>query len=559
MKVTSLRAFTPGKHYCEHCENPPARRWWQVRIPNLPLILAALLSSLVVGLPVIYLAVRAAQGGADTWQWLLSQRLPGLMANSLKLTAGATILALVISVPLAWLVGRTDLPGRRWLSWLLAMPLVFPPYIGAFAYITIFGPRGTVEALLARLTGVPGHLLPRPEIYSMTGAVLILALFTYPYIYLLVSSALRGTNQSLEEAARVSGLRPMEVFWRVTLPLLRPALAAGAVLVALYAISDFGSVAMLRVETFTSAIYLQLRGRFDRSAAAALSVVLMLLTMLLLWLEERVQTRGARYTQTSGQWKPARQVPLGAWRLPAALFAWAVAFFSIGLPTGMLAWWTLQGVSGGQFSWKVFGYAFNSIFSSAGAAFLGTLLALPLAYLAARHTTAFSRFLFRFAYTGYAMPGLVVALAVIFFFHRFVNPLYGTVWALLAAYLVRYLPQSMGATHAGLAAMSPSLEEAGRSLGLGPLKVLRQITLPLIGPSLVTGSALVFLNTLKELPATLLLRPAGFDTLAVRVWIEAQDGYYAEAAPSALLLVLIASVPMAVLLRRISRGEARLS
>ncbi|HYG59796.1 MAG TPA: iron ABC transporter permease [Symbiobacteriaceae bacterium] len=556
MKVTSSRAF--AKH-CEHCAAPPRRVWWDVRVPNPGLLLAALLASLGIALPVLYLAVRAAQGGASTWEWLLSGRLPLLVGRTMLLAGATTLLAVALALPLAWLVSRTDLPGRTWLTWIAALPLVFPPYVGAFAFITLFGPRGSLEKVLARLWGVPGHQIELPSIYSLPGAVLVLALFTYPYLYLLLGSALRGGNQALEEAARSAGLSPARVFWRVTLPLLRPALAAGALLVALYALSDFGAVAMLRVETFTSAIYFQLRGRFDRSAAAALSTVLLVMTMLLLWLEERMQRQGARYYQTSSQWRPVRPVALGPWKWPATLFAWGVALVAVGLPVGMLGYWAVQGMQDGLFSADVLQYVGNSVVSAGGAALLATVLAFPVAYLAARFPGALSRGLFRFAYTGYALPGVVVALAVIFFFHTYVYPFYGTVWAMLAAYVIRFLPQSLGATHSGLQALSPSLEDAGRSLGLGAFGVLRRITLPLIAPSLITGGALVFLNTLKELPATLLLRPAGFDTLAVRVWIQADEGFYARAAPAALLLVLLAAIPMSLLLRRIFQGRARLS
>lgn len=532
---------------------------WRGKRPSTALLLTALISSLFVALPVVYLGLRATQGGVDTWSWLLSHRLPGLMFRTIQLATGTTVLAMAISLPMAWLVMRTDLPGRRLITWLCAMPLVFPPFIGAFVYITIFGPRGTVELLLSLVTGIPGPQLYRPEIYSLTGAIIILAVFTYPYIYLLACSALRGGNRSMEEAAQAAGLSPGQVFWRVTVPLLRPALAAGALLVALYAISDFGSVAMLRVETFTSAIYMQLRGRFDRSAAAALSLVLLSLSMTLVYLEGRIRQQGARYTTTSGQWKPVREVALGPWRLPAVLFSWFVVTVSVVLPTVVLAYWSFQGWVNGEFSLKLFSYASRSLLISAGAALIAGAMALPVAYLAARFPGRFSNLLLRFTYIGYATPGLVVALAVIFFFHTYMNPLYGTVWAMMAAYIIRFMPQAMGATHSGLEALSPSLEDAGLSLGLKPIEVLRKITLPLIAPSLFSGWALVFLNTLKELPATLLLRPAGYDTLAVRVWIEAQDGYYHQAAPAALLLVLIAALPMWIVLRKMVRGQTKLS
>lgn len=532
---------------------------WGSRLPTPWLVLAALLASLVVGVPVLYLLVRAGQADVGTWQAVLSRRLPGLLSRSFQLAIGTTLLATAISLPLAWLVTRTDLPGRRLLTWVVALPLVFPPYVGAFAYITVFGPRGVLEKLVSALTGVAGHQVKLPDIYSLPGAIVILALFTYPYIYLVVGSALRGGNRSLEEAALSAGIPPRQVFWRVTLPLLRPALTAGALLVALYALSDFGAVAMLRVETFTSAIFLQIRGRFDRSAAAILSMVLVILTMLLLWAEGRISKQGARYYQTSSHWKPLRTIPLGRWKWPAVVFVWLVVLAGVAMPVGMLTYWSIEGFQTGGFSPKVWAYTWNTVLSAGGAALLASLLAFPIAYLASRHAGPISRFFFRFAYIGYALPGVVVALAVIFFFHRFLGPLYGTVWAMVAAYVVRFLPQSLGSTHAGLGMLTPSLEEAGRSLGLNGYNVLRRITLPLIAPSVITGSALVFLNTLKELPATLLLRPAGFDTLAVRVWIEAEEGFFAAAAPSALLLVLLAAIPMALLLRRILEGRARIS
>lgn len=557
MKVTSLRTFAGGDRQTGF--SLTGASLWGGRVPTPGLLAAALVGAVIVGLPILYLVVRAGQAEAETWQWLLSKRLPGLLNRSFQLAAGATLLATAVSLPLAWLVTRTDLPGRRLLTWVAALPLVFPPYVGAFAYITLFGPRGLLEKALSALTGVPGAQIRLPDIYSIPGAVVILGLFTYPYIYLIVGSALRSGNRSLEEAALSAGLRQSQVFWRITLPMLRPALTAGALLVALYALSDFGAVAMLRVETFTSAIFLQIRGRFDRSAAAILSIVLVLITMLLLWVEERIQKQGARYYQTSSQWKPVRTIALGRWKWPAAVAAWSVALAAVGMPAGMLTYWSVQGFEMGGFSTKVWIYAWNTILIAGGAALLATVLAFPVAYLRSRHPGGISRFLFRFAYTGYALPGVVVALSTIFFFHRFLNPIYGTVWVMLAAYVIRFLPQSLGATHSGLGMLSPSLEDAGRSLGLNGFNVLRKITLPLIAPSLVTGSALVFLNTLKELPATLLLRPAGFDTLAVRVWIHAEEGFFAEAAPSALLLVLLAAVPMALLLRKILQGRARLS
>lgn len=555
VKVSSLRAF--AKPTCEECTNPPAPAFLGARRPHSLLLLAAVLSTLVVAVPVLYLIVRASQADADTWYWLLSKRLPGLMQRTFLLTAGTTVLATAIALPLAWLVSRTDIPGKRWLNWLSALPLVFPPYIGAFIFVTLVGPAGVLVKWFANLRGVPVSQLNIPNINSLGGAIIVVAFFTYPYVYLLLCSALRGTNQSLEEAARSAGLRQREVFWRITLPMLRPALTAGALLVGLYALSDYGTVAILRLETFTSAIYMQMTGRFDRTAAAALSLVLVAITLLLLYFEDKVQKQGARYY--SAQWKPARPVPLGRWKLPAMLFAWSVTFLTVGLPVLTLIYWSFSAYQQGVVTAAMFKYAWNSLFSAGGAAVIAMVLAFPIAYLSVRYPGPLSRILHRFSYVGYALPGVVVALGAIFFFHKYLNPIYGTVYAMMAAYVIRFLPQSLGATHSGLGALPPSLEDAGRSLGLNAFGVLRQITLPLITPSVITGFALVFLNSLKELPASLLLRPAGYDTLAVRVWIEASEGHYSKAAPVALLLLILAAIPMILLLRRVLQGQARLS
>lgn len=532
-------------------------RLWGGKPPNLGLLaLAGITASLAV-IPLAYILLRALEGGTGVWLPLLGERIPWLLWRSLRLAATTTALASAIAVPLAWLVVRTDLPGRRAISWLAALPLAFPPYVGAFAYITVFGPRGLFEKLVSSWTGVPGPELNLPKIYGLGGTTLILALFTYPYIYLLVGAALRSFNQSMEDAGRSLGLGPTGVFFRITLPLLRPALGAGVLLVALYALADFGAVAMLRHDTFTNAIFMQLSGRLDRSAAAALSVVLVILTLCFLWAEAWLESKG-RYTQTSSSWRPARTVRLGAWFWPALVFVAVVLLAALGMPLGMLIYWSFEGFREGVDP-KVWGYAWNTLSSAAGAATLASVLTFPVAYLAARHGGLISRGAFHLAYVGYAMPGVVVGLAVTFVFAAYLKPLYGTVWALLAAYLVRFLPQSLGSQHSSLTQIAPSLEEAARGCGHTPGSVIRRVTIPLMMPGILAGWSLVFLNTMKELPATLLLRPAGFDTLAVRIWIDASEGYFASAAPAALMLVVLALIPLTLLLGRVLHGRAKMT
>lgn len=527
-------------------------RLWGGRPPTISLLLLAGGTAAAMAIPLLYLVVRALTGNAATWASLWYGRLPMLLANTLALALASTGLAVLIGVPLAWLVVRTDLPGRRAIRWLGAMPLVYPAFVGSLGYIAVFGPRGLVETELTRLLGQPVRL---PSIYGLGGTALMIALFTYPYLYLLTAAALGNLNQSLEEAARTAGHRGLGLFRRVTLPLIRPAVGAGALMVAFHALAEFGTVALMRYDTFTSAIFLQLLGRFDPSRAAALSLVLVLLTGLVLVLEQRSHQQ-ARYHQNSGTWRPAQTVALGHWKWPALLFVALVMAASLGLPTAMLLYWTGQALVRG-FDFNLAHYAWSTLSSSAVAAALATALAFPIAYLRARSDGPGSRWLYLLSYSGYALPGVVIALAMTFLFNRWLPGLYGTLWVMVAAYVVRFMPESLGAQQAALAQISPAVEDASRLLGHSFWATMRRVTLPLSTPGLVAGWAMVFLNALKELPATLLLRPVGYDTLAVRVWIPATDGFYPQSGPPALLLILLALPPAIVLVGRTLQGRVK--
>jgi iron(III) transport system permease protein len=385
----------------------------------------------------------------------------------------------------------------------------------------------------------------------------MLTLFMYPYVYLLSAAAFRGIHASYEEAARTSGRGAWGTLWQVTLPILKPALGAGALLVALDILAEYGTVALLRYETFSAAIFLQLSGRYDRSAAAILSGVLLVLAILILWGEIKFQGQ-ARFDQVISGWRPARLVPLNKWKTPALLAVFAVVSMSLLVPLTVLAVWTAQALlephslattfrSGSQGIWN---YTWNSLWSAGLAAFLAVLLSLPVAYLAARFPRRLTQALSRLSQVGYALPGVVVALSLILIVNRFLPFLYATPLVVVLAYVLRHMPQAVRSSQASLAQVSPSMEEAAQTLGRTSFKAFLHVTVPLILPGLFAGAALVFLTSLKELPATLLLRPAGFDTLAVRVWIWAEEGIFTQAAPAALLLILAAAVPLYFLLRR---------
>lgn len=536
------------------------RQWWQSRAYgkraiSLPALVLALAVAGLVTTPLAYVLVRALGAEASVWQRLLETRLWGLLGNTLALVAAVTTGTVVLGVSLAWLVERTDVPGRRVWRWLLAVPLAIPPFIGAVVHVALLRPRG---GLLPQALTAWGLDIPLPSPFGFGGAAFILSLFMYPYVFLLSSAAFRSLHASLEEAARSLGRNLWQALWQVTLPALRPGLSAGALLVALDVLAEYGTVALLRFDdTFSAAIFLQLSGRYDRSAAAALSAALVAVALLFLFAELRLQGQ-RRYDQITGQWRPAPVLALGVWRWPAFGVLMSVSAFTVWVPVAMLAFWTVQGLMDASFVAQVYrfssdglgGYFLNSITSAGLAAGLAVTLSLPVAYLAVRYPRSTSRLISRLCQVGYALPGVVVALSLVLLVNQALPFLYGTPLVVTLAYVVRHMPQAVRASESALSQVPPNLEEAARALGRSPVQAFVAVTLPLIVPGLLAGGALVFLTSLKELPATLLLRPAGFDTLAVRVWVSAQDGIYTQAAPAALLLMVCAALPLAFILSR---------
>jgi iron(III) transport system permease protein len=324
-------------------------------------------------------------------------------------------------------------------------------------------------------------------------------------------------------------------------------------LVALYALSDFGAVSLMQYDALTRSIYLQYRSLFDRTPAAVLALVLVALTIALLVLEARTRRGGAVRAGT----RPGARIPLGAWRYPALAFAVAAVGLFLVVPLAVLVYWSARAIPLGygiEIAWKP---ALSSLFVSAIAAGVAVLAVLPVAFLSRRYPSATTGWLERLAYTGNALPGIVIALALVFFAANYAGFVYQTLALLVFAYVVRFFPQALAAVGAALEAVNPRLEEAARGLGRGPLAVLASVTGPLISPGLLAGAALVFLNAMKELPATLLLRPIGFETLATEIWKYTALGSYSRAAPPALLLILV-SAPFvyALATRRGSTGAS---
>ena len=506
----------------------------------------ALVVAAAMALPLVYLSIRGLGAGIEFWDLLFRIRTLEILLRSALLVAAVTGASVAIAVPVAWLTTRTDLPMRRVWAVLTSLPLVIPSYIGAFLVVVALGPRGMLQQGLENLFGVERL----PEIYGFPGALLTLTLLSYPYVLLPARATLSRMDPSLEEASKSLGYNAWSTFRHITLPLMRPAIAAGGLLVALYTLSDFGAVSLLRYETFTWAIYLQYDSTLNRTLAAGLCLVLAFFAAGILFAEHRTRSRAGYHRSSSGTTRPLAPIRLRGWRWPAIAFCSAIVLLALVLPMSILSYWVVRGVSAGESIPNLWSATANSLYVSGLAVVAVLLAALPVAVLSVRFRGRATALLERASYIGFALPGIAVALALVFFGSRFATGIYQTTGLLIFAYVVLFLPAGLGTLRTSLLQISPRLEEAARSLGRGPLGVIYTIDIPLLMPGLLAGGALTFLLTIKELPATLILAPIGFRSLATSIWSASSEAFFTQAASHALVLILVSSIPMAFLMLR---------
>ena len=475
------------------------------------------------------------------------------LRRSLVLAAAVASCSAVIGTALAWLVVRTDVPGRRVWRPVVALPLVIPSYVGASAMLAAFAPGGLVDELAGGRFGLD---LPRVE--GFWAALAVLTLLTYPYVYLPVAARLAALPPSLEESARLLGDTPVKAFTRVVLPQAAPAIRAGALLVALYTLSDFGAVQLLRYDTLTRAIY---SSRL-LPVSLTLSLVLALLALVVVAAERRLGERRAP-TEASPA-RPPLRARLGAWTVPGAGLVGSVVTLSLVAPVAVLVWWAGRGVVagrtrvgevGGDLA-ALLGPALNTATVSVVAALAAVLAVLPVAFLVVRHHDRTGRVAHSLVVGGFALPGIVIALAVGYWALQ--APawlgLYQALPLLLFAYVVHFGAQSLRVAEVAVAGVPARLGEAARVLGAGPRRRLLTVDTPLMLPGLAAAAGLVLLSVMKELPATLLLAPIGFSTLATRIWGATEDGFLADAALASLvLLALSGALTWLLLIRQASR------
>ncbi len=524
-----------------------SRRYAEQSRGGAPVWVAVAAGTVVVAalLPVIYLFIRGFEGGDTTWDFLTRTHSIKTIWQTVTAIAVVTVLSLLIAVPLAWLTIRTDIPFRRVLSVILALPLVVPSFVMATTLIEALGPKGTLQDMLEPL-GVERL----PSIYGLPGAALVLVLMSYPYVYLTVRAAMAGLNPELVEASRSMGYTALQSFRYITLPLLMPAIGTGAVLAALYTLSDYGAVALMRHNTLTVSIMTNYQTSIDRTGGAAMSMLLAVFAVVLLAGESFIRGRRRYDDATGGVARSQRVFRLGWWKIPALLFAFAPILVGVVIPILVLTRWLYRGLMRGLDGAEVLLPLWNSLQASALAAVAIVVLALPVALVTVRYRNRMSEMFGKAVYIGFGLPGVVVALSLVFFAINFARFAYQTLPLLIFAYAVLFLPVAYGSLRSGLLQINPRLEEAAQSLGKTQLQTFLRVTLPILMPSVFAGAALVFLLTMKELPATLILGPTGFDTLATSIWAASSEAFFTETAASSLILIAAAGVPTAWLVLR---------
>ncbi len=498
-----------------------------------PLLLIAAVVAVVVCVPVVYLAIRAVGSGwAPVAQVLESSRTWQAAAMSVLLALTVAAATVVIGVPAAWLITKARLSLRRFWVVLVVLPLAVPSFVAAFAWISVF-----------------------PWMTGFSAAWFVLTLATVPYVILPTAAALRSVDPAHEEVARTLGSSPRQAFLRAALPQVSPAVGGGALLVALYVLSDFGAVSIFRVDVLSRVIYTSYRASFDRTSAAVLALILALLALLIVAIEQRARGRAQRWRlATSAPRSPAYVRLTGGARVAGYGLLSGVAVLGLAVPVAATVEQFLTGASRG-IDWPDLGAAISTTALFGVIGMVSALaLALPIGLLAARYPTRTAQLLERFSFVGHALPGVVVGLSIVFVGTRLVPGIYQTLPLLAFAYAVLFIPKAGAAIRGSIATVPTVLEDVAATCGYSPWRAFRAVTLRLAFPGIAAGAVLVLLTVMKELPATLMLRPTGDETLATRLWSLTEIGSYAAAAPYALALILIGAIPAFVLAFPLARS-----
>ena len=538
--------------------------------PRGPLGWSAIFVALVLAAPILAVLASLFSESEGAWRQLADSVLPTYIANSLWLSLGVGFGVLVGGVSSAWLVTMCRFPLRRFFEWTLILPLAVPAYVMAYAYTDFLAHHGPVQELLRGLTGWGPRDYWFPNIRSLEGAMLMFSLVLYPYVYLLSRAAFLEQSVCVLEVSRTLGKSPWGAFWRVALPLARPAIITGTALALMETLADFGTVAHFGVQTFTTGIYRAWFSMGDRIAAAQLASVLLGFVLILLLIEQ-LQRGGARYHQTSSRYQKLPRIRLEGWKAAMAVAVCGLPIvFGFLLPLAILLEMSL---SHGHdlFGSRYVTLTLNSVTLAGTTALAAVAIALILAYAARLGPNRATLAANRIASMGYALPGSIIAVGILIPLASLDNAIdalservfgidlglifTGSITALIFAYLVRFMAISLKTVEASLGKVTPNMDDAARTLGRSGLEALVKVHAPIMRGSLLTAALIVFVDVMKELPATLIMRPFNFDTLAIQAYRLASDERLAEASTPALMIVAAGLLPVLLLSRAIRRSR----
>ena len=505
----------------------------------------------LVSIPLIYLLFRAVSHEGFV-ELIFRERIFWITLKTIILVISVTLCSIILSFFLAHFLTKSDVPFKKSLTVLCCLPIVIPSYVYGMVFVHLLGPKGQLFQLLNSWNLINSF----PDLYGFWGATITLTFLSYPYIFLPLRAAMISLDDSYEDASRSLGRGKIKTFYYVTLPLLLPAVRSGGLLVALYTLSDFGAVALLRYQTFTWAIMNMYNGAYNRISAAALSLLLVFFAVLILSLDSFY--KGAKHFFSSSSTSNSKSlIQLDKKKWIVFILILLVPIIGAFIPVAGLLIWLIKGIVYGDVVTFNFATIFTSLKVSLLSAIVTMIISLPIAFFAVKYKSKFSLFIEKISYIGFGLPSIVVGLSLVYFSINFLFPIYQTTIVLIFGYSVLFLPVGVSAIKSTLVQLNPNLEDASRGLGFNYWKTFLKVTVPLLMPSILAGSLLIFLLSMKELPLTLVLSPLNFKSLPTSIWAYASEAFFASAALPALILILLSGPASAYLVLKKNNIDVR--
>ena len=517
------------------------RKFRKLNFASTLIIFWAIIFSIILSLPIIYIFLKITFGINLFFDFILNYNILKITINSVLLVLLVVCLATLISLPLAFLNVRTNLPFAKYLISISVLPIALPSYVMATTQIELWGPRGIAYDILNKFFGTG----PLPSFYGLSGSVIVLTLITYPYIYIGLCATFRRFDFQMIDASRTLGASVPKTFSKIIFPLVMPTVASGSLLVSSYVLSDFGAVALLRFNTFTIAIFNRMYSSIGNYGVLEICSIAILFCFFILFIESRTRSN-SRYFSNSNS-ANMKILDLGYWRWVILPFALIPSILGFLLPVSVLLYWFISGVyfdnSFDNLFKNIFSDILSTILVSLVSALIITLLATIAVLIIRKKIRIISFVLEKVSYIGLSLPGIVVAMSLVFFTINYVDIIYQTFIVLILGYLISFLPAVITPVKSSVSQIDPSLEEASYTLGKGKIMTFYNIIVKLSTPGVIYGGILVFILCLKELPLTLILSPLGFSTLATSIWSSASEAFFMDTAAASLILILIAGIP----------------